>query len=170
MNYLLLETNFCSLCTVLDLIINGCCNICCFKFLLNTTKKHQRRHVGFIKNNKIGWRVVMWLIKTNDNWCLLLFLHFPALRSNILITLFLFNEIYCQSTPAATVYLSSSPLNQAHLVYFPNYRSSFHLCGLPLHYSTLEQETFSSLEISSSPLSPRIIWIYDVEHIHTRLV
>ena len=81
-------------------------------------------------------------------------------RSNILITLFLFNEIYCRSTPAATVYLSSSPLNQAHFVYFPNYRSSFHLCGLPLHYSTLEQETFSSLEISSSPLSPRIIWIY----------
>ena len=49
MNYLLLETNFCSLCTVLDLIINGCCNICCFKFLLDTTKKHRRRHVGFIK-------------------------------------------------------------------------------------------------------------------------
>ena len=67
MNYLLLETNFCSLCTVLDLIINGCCNICCFKFLLHTTKKHQRRHVGFIKNNKNGWTVVMWLIKTNDN-------------------------------------------------------------------------------------------------------
>ena len=72
MNYLLLETNFCSLCTVLDLIINGCCNICCFKFLLHTTKKHQRRHVRFIKNkspfeNWLNSCHVVWLIKTNDN-------------------------------------------------------------------------------------------------------
>ena len=32
-----------------------------------TYYKEASQETRFIKNNKIGWTVVMWLIKTNDN-------------------------------------------------------------------------------------------------------